>query len=407
MKKLYLFSFCLLFTVCLLAQDEKTSIPLKGTCLNPDDGTIDFIFDLNENCPEADPNGELPGVMEMGYHSGINDWSTIIAWDAPTAIALMNNGNDSFLVTIDVFDYYGVEFADMVNIKMVVNNGFANPADPWTIALRDSTNGENFGDPTDCSDLLMIVADLPTCKDLNQTSSLVLFSDAGDAKTCVDPNMGLIQIDLDYDKACPEADSTKALAGAPSLGFHSGANDWSSVVSWNDPTAVQLVNDGNDNFSAIIDPEVYYGVPYADMVNINLIGNNGPNDPAAPWDIALRDPKDGGSFGNPEPCSDIFLLIAEAPICDLETNTKDVLLERSMEVYPNPFSNRAFLEFDNPNSDGFNLTITDMTGRIVRTMNNINNERVLIERESLVAGIYLATLTDSNGHFATTKLVVK
>lgn len=407
MKKIYLLAMISLASMSLQAQEIETSSAMKGTCINPDEGTIEFIFDLNVNCPEADPNGELAGTQMMGFHSGANDWATIIEWDADIAMPLMNNGADSFFLTIDVMDYYGVDFADLIDIQIVINDGFENPTDPWTIAFRDSVDGDNFGTPDPCSNLKLIIADAPTCADLNQESSLVLFSDEGDSESCVDMEDGLVRIDMDYGIACPEADEGQVLAAAAALGFHSGANDWSAIVNWDDANAVQLVNDGSDNFSAIIDVQAYYGVAMADLENIIMIGNNGVADADAAWDNTLKDPTDGGSFGNPDPCSDLKMVIAEAPACDLTVSTQNITLQRTMNVSPNPFRNRTFLEFDNPNNDVFQLVITDMTGKIVRTMSSITGERLLIERKNLPSGIYAATMTDQDGDFATTKLVIK
>jgi hypothetical protein len=409
MKKIYLFlSLCFLaFNVHAQDPDPELSLPLIGSCLNPDDGTVSFIFDLSSNCPEADQNGELPGVAQLGFHSGANSWASIVEWDNANAVALDNNGMDSFLITVNVMDYYGVAFADLTDLQMVVNNGIANPADPWNLTLRDSTDGDNFGTPTDCSDLKMYVSTTPTCADLNQESSLVLFSDAGDSETCVDLANGLIQIDLDYGIACPEGDSMMILAGASALGFHSGANDWASVVEWDNANAVQLVNNGADNFSAIIDVQNYYGVALGDLNNIMIVANNGVANPAGAWDVGLRDPMDGGSFGNATPCSDLRLVVVEAPACDLEVGTENVILKRTLKVTPNPFHNRAFIEFDNPNHEIFDLRITDITGKTMRVMTGISGNRVLVERENLSAGVYFATMRDSKGHFATTKLLVK
>ncbi len=406
MKKNYLFFLFAMTSFCLQAQ-EVTSSALLGTCINPDEGTIEFVFDLNVRCPEADPNNILPGTAEMGFHSGANDWASIINWDDPTTPILMNNGADTFLLTINVLDYYGVEFADLTDIQMVINNGIADPADPWTVAFRDSLDGENFGNPDPCSNLKMYVADTPTCADLNQESSTVLFSDAGDSESCVDMADGLVRIDMDYALACPEADPGALLTGVGALGFHSGANDWASIVNWDDPNAVQLQNNGADNFSAIIDVQAYYGLAIGDVENIIMIGNNGVANAGAAWDNVLKDATDGGSFGNPDPCSDLTMIIAEAPACDLSLNTNDVVLQRTMKVSPNPFSNRAYLEFDNPNNEMFSLLITDMNGKTIRTMTNISGERFLVERENLPAGMYFATLSDEDGDFATTKLVVK
>ncbi len=253
----------------------------------------------------------------------------------------------------------------------------------------------------------MTVANTPTCSDLNQESSLTLFSDAGDGGSCVDMADGLVRIDMDYTLACPEADSDSLLPVTTALGFHSGANDWSIIVNWDDANAVQLVNDGADNFSAIIDVQAYYGIPIGNLENIMMLGNNGVANAGAPWDNTLKDPTDGGSFGNPDPCSDLRMVIAEAPACDLTLGSNDLILQRTMKVSPNPFRNRAFVEFDNPANESFDLMITDMTGKVVRVENNITGDRYLLSRGNLPAGMYFATLTDESGDFATTKLVVK
>ena len=409
MKKVYILILSCVFAFYAQAQNPNNSHALKGTCLNPDEGTIDFIFDLNQNCPEVDPNNELPGITEMGLHSGVNDWSVIAAWDDPEAITLMNNGGDSFLVTINTVDYWNTAIADIETIRVIPNDGALNPDDPWGDgnSMRDTTDGGGFGGDEPCSDMIIYMDQTPTCADLSQETSLVLFSDAGDSQTCVDAADGLIQIDMDYNLACPEGDSTGVLAGASSLGFHSGANDWAEIVAWDDAGAVQLTNDGADNFSVIIDAAAYYGIPFGDIENIIMIGNNGPNDPDAAWDNVIKDPEDGGAFGNPTPCSDLKLVMAEAPQCDLVLGTENVVVKRSMKVTPNPFRNRTFIEFDNPENQYFDLVVTDMTGRIVRTMNGVSGERIIFERENLPAGIYSATLQDEKGDFATTKLVVK
>ena len=46
MKELYILLMAVVFAFSIHAQDN-TSIPLVGTCLNPDEGTIEFLFDLN------------------------------------------------------------------------------------------------------------------------------------------------------------------------------------------------------------------------------------------------------------------------------------------------------------------------------------------------------------------------
>lgn len=407
MKNFYFSLLICFFSVTLFAQNPNNSHAILGSCLNPDEGTVKILIDGNENCPEADPNGVIVGAAELGFHSGVNDWAVIKGWDDPDAVTLMNNGSDTFELTLNTMDYWGVAFGDIMNLRLLANNGIADPDNAWDVFIKDSLDAELFGNLEDCSDLMLHFAQTPTCSDLNQASSLVLFSDAGDSQTCVDHEKGLIRIDMDYGLSCPEADSTNALAGAPTIGFHSGANDWAEQVAWDAPNAVQLVNDGNDNFSAIIDAEEYYGIPLDQITDIQMLGNNGPNDPSTTWDITLKDPKDGGVFGNPDPCSNIALIIAEAPTCDLSLSTQDLALQRSLSVSPNPFQNRAFIQFDNPDNAEFKLVVTNMTGQVVRIETGISGERFLFERDALPIGMYFATLYNEQGGYATSKLVIK
>ena len=365
-------------------------------------------MDLSENCPEADPGGVLLGA-DLGFHSGTNHWQGgVVPYDDANALTWENDGNNIFELTINTMDYYGMAFGDVENIRMVGNNAIQDPASPWDIFAKDSVNAEAFGSIDVCSDLILHFDQMMTCADLAQESSLILFSDAGDSESCVDLEDGLVRVDLDYGLACPEGDAGGLLAGASTIGFHSGANMWTNIIAWDDPTAVQLVNDGNDNFSVVIDAAEYYGVPFDEIVDIQLLGNNGPNDDAAPWDAKLEDPTDGGDFGSPTPCSNINFVIAEAPTCDLSLNsTVDLQLQHSFKAAPNPFTNRTFVNFDNPNNATFTLVITNYMGQTMRTMTGITGERVLVEREDLPTGIYVANLIDENGNFATTKLVVK
>ena len=408
MKKLYFLLFAFFINLSLFAQEynPNNSHALIGSCLNPDEGTLNLTMDLNQNCPEGDPNGVLPGTAELGFHSGINHWASSTPWDSENAAVWVNGGDDIFDLTIDVEEYWGVPFGDVENIRIVGNNGYADPNDPWTIIVKDSFNAVLFGNLDDCSDLILHFDQTPTCADLNQASSLALFSDAGDSETCVDAEDGLVKIDIDYALACPEGDPEMVLAGASELALHSGANDWASVVAWDDPNAVRVVNDGNDNFSTIIDVESYYGIPYADVTNIQVTANNGLSNPSEPWEESIKDPRDGG-FGGTDPCSDLIVVLSEAPACDLTSSTQDLQLQHSFKVSPNPFKNRTFLDFNNPNNDTFTLFISDLTGQRVRTMTGISGERVLIERDGLPTGMYMVNLVDEQGRFGTTKLMVK
>lgn len=62
-------------------------------------------------------------------------------------------------------------------------------------------------------------------------------------------------------------------------------------------------------------------------------------------------------------------------------------------LYPNPFTERAEIVLENSVANG-NLLIYDASGRTVRSISNINGNRILIERGDLLPGVYLFRLSE-------------
>ncbi len=76
-------------------------------------------------------------------------------------------------------------------------------------------------------------------------------------------------------------------------------------------------------------------------------------------------------------------------------------------VYPNPFTKTTTLQFNNPNSANHSIIIYDMLGKVIRTINNVNSERVEIDRASLVNGAYFVELRNDFKTVATRKLIIE
>jgi hypothetical protein len=64
----------------------------------------------------------------------------------------------------------------------------------------------------------------------------------------------------------------------------------------------------------------------------------------------------------------------------------------SVSIYPNPIVNTAILAFNNPSSDKFTLTIFDSRGQQIRTISDISDNKVEIERQNLKSGLYFYQL---------------
>jgi hypothetical protein len=227
-------------------------------------------------------------------------------------------------------------------------------------------------------------------------------------ESCLDFDEGSVTLTLDLTENCPEADPNGAFLGTPELGFHSGVNNWAQTIPWDAPNAATWTNDGNDVFSLTLNTLDYWGVSIGNIENIRIIGNNGIEEPNDPWSLTARDSFDVIANGNWESCSDLIIWIFKTPTCSSDpSNSKEIQQLGGFRAAPNPFSDRTFLEFENPKNQTFELNITNLHGQTVRTISGIKNTRISVEREDLPAGMYLARLMDEQGKFATMKLVVK
>ena len=315
MKNFYFTLLLLLFTSCLFAQDEEMELipgAMIGSCIEPDSNLIILYFDYNKNCAQADPSSLLSGVDEIGFHSGINNWSTIVEFTDPKVKNFQNIGNNIFELRINTMEYYGTAINDIETLHFVGRS--VDPNDSWDAGIRDDEGGGGFGMDEPCNDLVLTLANLPVCSEVSAESSASLMGATTAANSCINAEAGTVTIQFDNSLNCPEADPEAVLAGATALGFHSGANDWASTVEWDAAGAMQATNNGNDIFSVTIDPMAYYGIALADLQNIQLVMNNGVANPAGAWDATGKDERDGG-FGGAEPCSDLVFVVAEAQAC--------------------------------------------------------------------------------------------
>lgn len=377
---------------------------LAASCADTDNGKIRLDFDRNQNCPEADPGNLLGDTIAL--HSGINNWSSQVAWDAEGALRASNNGNGLYSLVIDIEDYYGVPMDSVSEVNFLYNNGIANPSAPWDNTGKSAEDGEGFGGIEPCSNFLFVLSEAPTCNLSDRQSSPALVT--GPAASCVDTDLGKIRLDFDLSQNCSEADPGNLLPGAAQLGFHSGINGWATQVPFDADTATAAVNDGNDLFTLILDVESYYGVPLSAITEINFLYNNAFSDAADVWANTGKDETGSGGFGGDELCDNFLFLPATAATCDLSpSSTIDLTLENSIKVIPNPFRNEVLIRFDNDSHRQYELIVTDVSGKVVRRMTGLMGNQVRMEREDLSAGMYFARLRDQSGRFATTKIMVK
>lgn len=89
-------------------------------------------------------------------------------------------------------------------------------------------------------------------------------------------------------------------------------------------------------------------------------------------------------------------------------STRELAAEDAvLNVYPNPMTESATVEFDNFEGNAYTFTMFDMSGRAVKVINNIRNSRFTVERDGLKSGLYLYRMTGENGRRLDGKLFVQ
>ena len=76
-------------------------------------------------------------------------------------------------------------------------------------------------------------------------------------------------------------------------------------------------------------------------------------------------------------------------------------------VSPNPFTGSTTIRFANSDNAKFSITLTDLAGKVIRTVANLAGNTANIDATKLSAGVYFATLQTENGARYTQKLIVE
>jgi len=60
-----------------------------------------------------------------------------------------------------------------------------------------------------------------------------------------------------------------------------------------------------------------------------------------------------------------------------------------LRIYPNPFKDKTIIEFTNKGNRPYTLTITDITGKVVKKIKDIKTGKIELNKENLSSGFYL------------------
>jgi Secretion system C-terminal sorting domain len=225
-----------------------------------------------------------------------------------------------------------------------------------------------------------------------------------------------ITITFDVSKNCASTPmgSKDSLGKRTEIGFHSGANGFSIVREWNSAAGaggvaaikgvrVAGTSGATAKFTVTIpNLATYYNTTTA-ITGVSFVFNDG-------WDPARGTRSEWNSEGkgtkaDASGCEDFAVTLAGLATCTAAS--QDLRNEMSVKTSPNPFKDVTYITFDNASGKNFSLSISDITGRVVRNINNITTDFVEIKRENLTTGVYFAVLRDASGKFLTEKLIVQ
>ncbi|MFK5856991.1 MAG: trypsin-like serine protease [Bacteroidota bacterium] len=77
-----------------------------------------------------------------------------------------------------------------------------------------------------------------------------------------------------------------------------------------------------------------------------------------------------------------------------------------LKIYPNPTSQSTILEFDNPSNENYTIKIFDITGDLMRTINDCKTNKVKLEKGNLSSGYYFIKVVSEKQVLATGKLII-
>lgn len=206
-------------------------------------------------------------------------------------------------------------------------------------------------------------------------------------------------LSISFDNSLNCAAAPGSLSGMATIGFHSGADSWSTVIAWDDANALQATNDGADVYTLTFDPATYYGVAAS---TVHFVYNMGPTDPAGPWASEGKD--DDGAGG----CADFMVDIAALSPC--ATNVNEVVLNDIINVAPNPANENTNFNIILRNNKEVSIDLFDLTGKLIDNITNTFMTKgvhsISYNTSTLNSGIYIFQVSSGN-EINSGKLIVK
>jgi uncharacterized repeat protein (TIGR01451 family) len=93
-------------------------------------------------------------------------------------------------------------------------------------------------------------------------------------------------------------------------------------------------------------------------------------------------------------------------VMGLPETVKSIITKNDFILFPNPFSSSCTLKLNSP-FENADFTIYDILGKMVKHLEGLNGDEIIIQRENLKGGIYFFLLTDKRGIVGNGKIMVE
>lgn len=183
---------------------------------------------------------------------------------------------------------------------------------------------------------------------------------------------------------------------------------------WTPDNTVLTDPDGNGVYSGSFETFPGGVIKFKFVINAWETNEFHPETPGTPGDCTESD-SDGNInrlYTIPADAGDTHQMsIFKYNTCDVSDLPVNVITPTStigqIRINPNPFSTETVLTLENSTAASHDLIIINMIGQIVRQVNNITDNQVVIEKGDLVKGYYFASLRNASGEMATVRLAVQ
>ncbi len=178
---------------------------------------------------------------------------------------------------------------------------------------------------------------------------------------------------------------------------------------WNPDDTVMEDADGNGVYSVTVSinaPNILFKF----VINAWETNEFHPNTPGTTGDCTVDD---GSNVNRTEAISGTTM---DLPVyiyntCDVSengiTNTNEITTIEDVKITPNPASDIAVVTFSNINNAEHIVTLTSMTGQIVKNYNGVTGSNLEIDTNNLAAGMYFVTFQNELGEVGSEKLIVR